>query len=511
MSQLAITPAMPDAAALAALIPPAELHPADATAVARLPSFLSKIRAAEALVGMPFAAFDPVLQEALVLRRLEQMVATLQLNPAWAGRLAAAGIEGRLRGFDQWQAIPLADKQVMRDLYMGDRPGMVVPLAQGGFQIVASGGTSSGEPLETAYSLRELQDTYELAGEFMGYQLGGFLAGDAPKWVATSLADYQMWSSGTMVGGVLQKIPGINYVGAGPVTLPVYQHFMGYDGPKAFMGITAGIAHLCELGVGLSETARRSLKVALYGSGVMPPRKRDELLDMYPDVAILSYFAATQAETIGLQLDPASPWLATVPGLHLVEIVDEQGRWVDVDQEGELVVTRLHAHEAPLPRLRIGDRVIRRAPLESDAINTVRFEFAGRSGDVIHLGDSQVSAPTALARLTETLRAIGIDLDRGAHAVQFVNERPGRKLVLLVEMDDPPGAQAVIQRLAPDAVQHLFGDAMIRALSLFNHAEAHLGFVAKTGYRFELRFIPRNSAAIARTAVGKTPLLRDQF
>lgn len=52
-------------------------------------------------------------------------------------------------------------------------------------------------------------------------------------------------------------------------------------------------------------------------------------------MVILSYFAATQAETIGLQLRPESPYLATVPGLHLIEVVDEEGRWVDEGEEGE--------------------------------------------------------------------------------------------------------------------------------------------------------------------------------
>jgi phenylacetate-CoA ligase len=508
-SPLSIRPVV-DANVLAGLIGEDELRAADPAAVARLPSFLSKIRAAEKRVGRPFAEMETAQQDALILRRLQQMMAALQGNAAWAERLGAAGFGGPLRDFEHWQTIPLADKDVMSDLFMGERRGMVVPLSHGGFEIVASGGTSSGQPVEMVYSLRELQDTYEFAGEFMGrYQLSRHFGAGAPRWVTTTLADFQMWSSGTMVGGVLQKIPGTNYIGAGPMSKDVYQHMMRYEGPKALMGITASVAILPELGAGLDETARRSLRVALYGSGVLTARSREALKAVYPEVAILSYFAATQAETIALQLDPDCPWLATVPGLHLVEIVDANGRWVEEGEEGELVVTRLHGHEAPLPRLRIGDRVIRR-PATAGGLNAMQFEYVGRSGDVIHLGDTQYSASRVLAGLGHGLRALGIDLDRAAHEVQFVNDRRAQTVTLLAAVDDPDALNGRAGLLGPEGVHRLFGDALIRSLSLFNQSEANHHYLAKSGYRFDLRFVPRGAPDIKRTAVGKTPLLHDQ-
>lgn len=500
----------PGAADIAGLIGDDEMRLAEPAAAARLPSFLSKIRAAERLAGRPFAEFDATLQDALTLRRLQQMTATLQSNPAWAARLAAAGFTGPLRDFDHWRAVPFSDKETMSALYMGAREGVVAPFTAGGFQIVASGGTSSGQPVETVYSLRELHDTYEFAGEFMGrYQLARYFGDDAPRWVMTTLSDYQLWSSGAMVGGVLQKIPDINYLGAGPVSREVYQHILNYPGPKAIMGITASIAILPELGAGLSEAARRSLRVAMYGSGVLNARNRAELKAAYPDVNILSYFAATQAETIALQLDADCPWLTVVPGLHLVEIVDADGQEVEVGEEGDLVVTRLHAHEAPLPRLRIGDRVIRRPSLTGPGLNAPRFEYVGRSGDIIHLGDTQYSAARVLAGLTQSLRGVGVDLDRAAREVQFVNDRPTRTLTFLAAVDSPPTLQACLAVLGPDGGGRLFGEALIGSLSLFNQGEANFHYLAKTGYRFELRFTPAGSPEIHRTSVGKTPLLRD--
>lgn len=412
-----------------------------------------------------------------------------------------------------WQRIPLSDKDVQRDFFMESRPGMVVPLSRGGFEIVASGGTSGGRPLETVYSLRELRDTYEVAGRFMGtYQLGRFLTGTDPKWLCTTLADYQMWSSGTMVGGVLQNVPGVNYIGAGPVTAPVLEHMFSYPGPKALMGISAGIAILSDLGAGMSQEARESFRVALYGSGVLPQRKRAELQALYPNLVVLSYFAATQAETIGLQLTPDSPYLTSVPGLHLVEIVDEQGRPTAEGEEGELVVTRLHAHETPLLRLKLGDRMIRRPALSGPGLNAQQFEFAGRTGDVLHLNDSQYSASRAYASLRDELRAArALDLDEVAHEVQFVNHRESRTITLLASVDDVPGLTFHLESaLGPLGLRRVFVNALPASLSLFNHGEANAASIEKTGYSFQVRLVHRLSPEIERTDVGKVPLVRDR-
>ncbi len=503
-----------DTAELAArLIPDAELTPWSADDVPALPSFASKIRECERLCRAPYSELPYEVQDALVLRRLQQMVSTALLNPLWAERLNAARITGPPATFEDWERIPLSDKNVQRDMFMGARAGMVVPIGRGGFEVVASGGTSDGLPLEIVYSLRELHDTYRIAGSFMGtYQLREYLRGSDPKWLLTNLADYQMWSSGTMVGGVLQHVPGINYIGAGPVTGPVLEHMFSYPGPKAMMGISAGIAILSDLGVAMPQEARESFRVALYGSGLLPHRKRIELQTIYPNVAILSYFAATQAETIGLQLRHDSPCLAAVPGLHLIEIVDDEGRAVAEGEVGELVVTRLHAHETPLLRLKLGDRMIRRPALDGPGLKTHQFEFAGRTGDVLHLNDSQYSAALAYSALRDDLRtAVAVDLDEVAHEIQFVNHRERKNITLVAAVDDVDAlTHTVSTALGPAGLQRVFAAALPRSLSLFNGGEATAATIEKSGYSFHLTFVHRSSSEIERTAVGKVPLVRDR-
>jgi phenylacetate-CoA ligase len=251
--------------------------------------------------------------------------------------------------------------------------------------------------------------------------------------------------------------------------------------------------------------------VALYGSGVLPHRKQLELKALYPNLNILSYFAATQAETIGLQLKPDSPTLAAVPGLHLIEIVDGNGRWVAEGEEGELVVTRLHAHEAPLPRFKLGDRMIRRPDLAGPGLQTQQFEFAGRSGDVIHLSDTQYAAPQVYASLCRQMKAIGaFDLEMLSHEIQFYNNRRSKTLSLIASVDDPAALNARIKyMLGNEGVRHAFTEALIHSLSLFNQGEANFHSIERAGYLFELRFVGRASDEIQRTSVGKVPLLRD--
>jgi phenylacetate-CoA ligase len=494
-------------------IPADELRPTSIDEVAKLPPFCAKMAEVAQLCGTKYSEVDLAVQDALVLRRLQQMTNTLLLNPLWSERLRQAGVNEAPRSIEDWQHIPISDKGVIRDFFMGSRPGLAVPISYNGFEIVASGGTSDGLPIETVYSLRELHDTYRIAGSFMGdYVLRDYLSGDLPKWVATTLADYQMWSSGTMVGGVLQNIPGINYIGAGPVTAEVFRHMLSYPGPKAIMGISQGIAILSELGKDASEEARGSLRVALYGSGVLPQRKRIELKEVYPNISIMSYFAATQAETIGLQLQPDS-YLAAVPGLHLIEIVDENGRAVEEGQEGELVVTRLHAHEAPLPRYRLGDRMIRRPDVIGPGLKTRQFEFSGRSGDIIHLCDTQYSAPLVYSSLCRKLREAPVfDLETLAHEVQFFNHRKEKMLYLLAAVDDPESLTAKLtDALGQDGAKKLFVESLVSSLSLFNKGEANRYSIDKTGYDFVIKPVSRGSQEIFRTYVGKTPLLRDVF
>lgn len=492
----------------AQLITDAELKPAHVDDVCALAPFTEKIAAYEKAVGKPLAAIPQEVRSELIFRRLQQLVNIALLNPAWKSHI---GKDQAPTTWEEWQDIPLCDKNTATTFFTGQRPGMVVPLSKGGFEIVASGGTSSGKPSETVYSLKELADTYKLAGDFIGrYMLPGYLTSPV-KWLSTTLADYQMWSSGTMVGGVLQNVPGVNYIGAGPVSEAVFSQMMAYEGDKAIMGITQSIEKLPQLGCHLSQEARNSLKVAMYGSGVLTSRQRKELVAFYPNVSILSYFAATQAEAIGLQIDSQSACHVPVPGLHLVEIVDENGHWVKEGETGELVVTRLHATEAPVLRFKVGDRMTRRADLDREDLKVMQFEFAGRSGEVLQIRDTQYPVTSAFDAVCEEFAKAGIqNLATDVYHYQFWNNRKRGCLELLLEVDNPMMFYNRCACLYPyGGLPALFVRALLHSLSIFNEMEMNSSYLLKSGYNFNIRFVPKDSPELFHTEVGKIPLLKD--
>jgi len=496
----------------ARIIPDDELSPKDIDAVCAMPSFAEKIQSFEEFMECRYAAAPLKLREPFVFRRLQQLTAITLLNPAWRGLLVSEGISQIPQTWEEWQQMPLCDKDTMTDLFTEERNGMVVPLDRGGFEIVASGGTSSGKPSEVVYSLRELENTYKMAGDFIGtFMLNRYLGNGRAKWLFTTLADYQMWSSGTMVGGVLQRVPGINYIGAGPLSDAVFQRIMSYQGDKAVMGISQSIARLPDMGRVMPLEDRKSLKVAMYGSGVLSTRQRKELETIYPDVSILSYFAATQAETIGLQLDASSPCLSSVPGLHFIEIVDPDGRWVREGEEGDIVITRLHATEVPVLRFKLGDRMIRHSPLDTGSLKAICFEFAGRSGEVIQLRDTQYPVKTVYNSVCREFVGAGLpDPDETAYEYQFVNDRRNGVLQLFFEVDDPMSANfMVMTKCGSNGASALLKAGMSKSLSVFNDREANLAYLQKSQYAFELRFVGKNSAEVKRSNVGKVPHLRD--
>jgi phenylacetate-CoA ligase len=494
------------------LFPEQELHPKTVDDVMNQSSFLDKIKAYETVCSQSFDTMPSELQDALILPRLQQLFNTLWINPLWRERLRNHEFLSYPSSFEAWQSLPITDRDTLHNFYMGKRPGQVVPLSRGGFEVVASGGTSGGLPIETVYSLKELRDTYSLAGAHMDkYIFQHHFPKDRPSWVIMTLADNDMWSSGTMIGGVLQCASSTNFIAAGPMSEIVYNHILSFEGNKAIMGMSREIEPLVELGAKVPLEHRNSFKLAIYGSGLLQNRKVTELKTIYPNLQILSYFASNQAEAIGLQHDPGD-YLIAVPGLHFIEIVDDQGRWVDEGEEGELVITRLHASEAPVLRMQLGDRMIRRPNKTTNSLNAFQMEFAGRSSDIIHIGESHYSATRVLSCLHQAFSENGMNIDAKAIETQFFNDRVNRHLTWYATTEDAGAMDTLVhQSFADSKIRAIFIEALKQALPLYDQNESHFKALDNVVYTFEIRIVPPESPKIYRTKVNKVPLIKDRI
>lgn len=155
----------------------------------------------------------------------------------------------------------------------------------------------------------------------------------------------------------------------------------------------------------------------------------------------------------------------------------------------------------------------RRPNIDGPGLKTQQFEFLGRSGDVIHLGDTQFAAPQTYVSLCRELKVADVfDLEVLAHERQFLNNRREKNLCLIVEVDDVYTLISKIKKmLGNEGIRHLFIESLMGSLSIFNQGEATAAYIEKTGYSFEIKLVKRWSDKIHRTELGKVPLLRNVF
>lgn len=488
-------------------LPIEALASADAMRIAALPSFLTLLQNLEGRLDRPYAAFPCDWQDAVVFRRLRQLVEICRSNRIWRERIDSAIGHGPLMDYGAFRALPFVSKAEFAAMFTGSRDGLVVPLEAGGFQIASSGGTSSGAPSEIVYSRQELWDTYHWAGAFIGrHLLKRHIPEGSRPWIGTTLSDRDLWSSGTMVGGVLQQIPDANYLGIGTMSGGTFRRIMAYPGHKCLMGTSGEIAALVDLANDLDERQRASLRIALYGSGAMYGGVQRDLRAAYPNLITLSFFAATQAETIGLQLSSGNEVLTAVPGLHFIEVVKDDGEWALPGEEGDLVITRLFGNHAPILRLKLGDRVVRLPDATDPALNSLNFSYVGRSDDLITFGKRQYYAPSVLRHLTEALRDYDVvDLSKLAYQFQF---QQGSTLDLCIELHHSHQLRA---KLSSHEVRHRINQCVERAVKLSVGLD---GFNArwKTG-KDHIHLVPVDvgSPRIVRTPLGKTPLITSRL
>lgn len=136
--------------------------------------------------------------------------------------------------------------------------------------------------------------------------------------------------------------------------------------------------------------------------------------------------------------------------VSIVEILDESGRPCPPGEEGDVVVTNLHARTLPFLRYRLGDRaVLGEGTCSCGTGGTFLGRVAGRQGDTLHLPDGRHPTMPAL-----------IHSFWNAHHVrrfQFVQQEAGR---VQVRLDVDPGFDGNERSMVVREIRRQVGDSV---------------------------------------------------
>lgn len=477
------------------------------------PHFSEVLKELEKQLGQPFDELPIVIQEHAVLRRSRQIVASLMTNELWSKRIKDAGVHTPPTNWEDWQKLPITDRETLLEFYggYGQRPGLVKPYNQGGFQITTSGGTSSGTPIETIYTKSELQYSYNLAGKFIGKNIVEPLMEEAgasvPYLLFSILSDSGMWSTGTLIGSIMSEIPNTNYIPAGPLNEKALSHLLKMEGGKGTVGLPRELYALANEAGNMSPEDRAQLFMALYGGGVLLNHKRDSFKKVFPNAQMLSFYSSTQSLAMALQLRENDPTLRAVPGMHLLEIVDpETGLWVNPGEPGDLVVTRLQADGAPIIRMRIGDLVSLTSPDKDDILQAQHLEFGGRSGDIIHIGESHYSAQRLYQSIYHQLQETGFDLGTNADEVQFVIDQSNAVLELRIEISNDGLRSELNNQISAGMKRDMMIAGLKQSIPQMDDDQAHYNMLDNTEWKLLITGVTKEQIFVSQR--NKTPLVR---
>ena len=302
------------------------------------------------------AIWDPVetgsrerLRE-LQLERLRATVErTLKAQPAFASRLAEAGIgdAGEISSLDDLARLPFSRKQDLRDHYPF---GLLAVPREELVRVHASSG-SHGKPTVVGYTHADLEAWTEVMARCMT------MAGVRPGMVVHNANGY-----GLFTGGL-----GFHY-GAERIGATVVPASGGFTARQAMLLSDLGGQALCATpsyalviaqaikDAGL-DPADLPLEIGLFGGEPWTDEMRTEL-DRELGIKAVSFYGLSEMCGPGV----AAECLEARDGLHiqedhfLVEVIDpETGEALPAGAEGELVFTTLLKEAQPLIRYRTGD------------------------------------------------------------------------------------------------------------------------------------------------------------
>lgn len=364
--------------------------------------FRSTVESFEQAHSLPFERTPFTAKEDLLLRRMNEIVEIMQVNPEWKNRLHQAGVD-EIRSWKDWQKVPITTRADLHDLYTVSKRGLVIPWGHpsdhNGHKSIASGG-STGEPILTIYRASELVDVGKRAGAL--WRRAIMQESDNPT-ILSLFNNANGWASNELVQNLLEGT-GANTIPAGDISLPHVARFFLEQKPTDITGLPSNFAHLVKLLKEGSDTQYPDVKRAVYGGEFMDPLIKDMIKEVFPNIELVSIYSSTQADHMAAQIGAETDYLRITDDINFLEIVDEDGKPLPYGQVGRIIATRLLGNGDQPLRLDLQDKGSIELADPNDPIQARKLKLYGRAGDYLRVSTWDIKAGDLLETSHKTLQ-----------------------------------------------------------------------------------------------------------
>ena len=360
-----------------------------------LPSTLSRniFKAHEALLGRPTFRYWKELERtqhltreeirALQLDRLRHLLSTALKNTPWhAERIRNAGINPETMSWEEFERIPLMDKEDART--HGDE--MVWREAPGGIFRYNTGG-STGEPLIFYFGRK--RQAVDAACRMRARHWWGLQPGDREVFLWGAPTELKRTDKIKQIRDRMCNQVLLNAFEMSAKRMDNYLSILEKFQPKCIYGYASSLVLLAEHAKTKGwELRLPQLKVVCTTGEPLYPHQRESIGQVFK-APVANEYGARDAGLIALE-SPAEQLLVNSEWI-IIEIVDGEGNPIEEGETGEIVITNLASEVQPFIRYRTGDMTTR---ITNTCKNhrglEVINEIAGRNTDFILRADGTI-------------------------------------------------------------------------------------------------------------------------
>jgi len=253
-------------------------------------------------------------------------------------------------------------------------------------------GGSTGEPVifyQDKEYLNWANATKRLFNEWAGRKLG-----DPMIKLWGSLPDI-LGSGQGFKGFLRQQVSGITILGTYRMTEEdMYRHVQNINHlkPRLILAYTNSIEELARF-IQEHHLSVYSSPAVMTAAGVLYPEVKAKIEEVF-HTTVFNRYGSREVSDMACNCEK-DEGLHSIPAIHYIEIVDDEGRQVKPGKSGNIIVTLLTNYTMPLIRYQIGDRGIlsekacscgRGFPLLEKVEGRIRCIFRNKQGDLIDGG-----------------------------------------------------------------------------------------------------------------------------